>query len=56
MQSRKAGDISTSFIDCVIYSESHFSHIMMQPTSAKRKFKNSAISTLEEKVSEDTIR
>jgi hypothetical protein len=35
MQSPKAEDISTSFIDCVIYPERHFSHIKMQPTSAQ---------------------
>jgi hypothetical protein len=56
MQSRKAEDISTSFIDCVMYPERHFSHIRMQPTNAKRKLKNSAINTLEKKVSEDAIR
>jgi hypothetical protein len=56
MQSRKAEDISTSFIDCVIYTERHFSHIKMQPTNAKIKLKNSAISIFEKKVSEDAIR
>jgi hypothetical protein len=56
MQLQKAEAISTSFIDCVIYPERHFSHIRIQPTSAKRKFKNSEISILREESVESAIR